>query len=109
MNVSDMAGKNSKGMRVKADYSEEELIHLTALGRAVAALRESETGLSRSQFAIDADVHRNSMNTLENGQSSAGFALLLRVADTLGVTMSGLMEAYEEELERYLEDYRPEA
>lgn len=71
---------------------------MAALGRAVARLREEQTGLSRFQFALEADVHRNSMNALENGESSAGFLVLRRVADTLGIPMSELMRAYEAEL-----------
>lgn len=90
--------------RRRPGYSSEELRHMRALGNAIAALREEETGLSRFQFALEADVHRNSMNALENGNTSAGFLILLRIAETLGVAMSELMAVYEDELARFGRD-----
>lgn len=95
-----MAGRKEQSSEKKAatSYSTEELRHLRALGRAIADLRESHTAHSRFQFAHVIDVHRNSMNAIENGQVSVGFLQLKKIVDGLGVSMSELMSVYEKEL-----------
>lgn len=96
-----MAGPKKNEAKKKAKLSpKEEKLRLQALGRAIATLREERTPYSRFQFALEADVHRNSMNAIEHGNVSTGFAVLLRIADTIGVSMTELMEAYEQELAR---------
>jgi len=71
---------------------------MKALGFAIARLRETKTGRSRFQFAHDADVHRNSLNQIENGKTATGFVVLLRISQAMGVSMSELIGVYEEEL-----------
>lgn len=44
-------------------------------------------------------VHRNTLGNLENGESAPGFVTLVRIANGLGVSMSELIQKYEEFLE----------
>lgn len=67
----------------------------TALGRALRQLRRRE-GLTQEALARRAGSHRNYVGAVEQGQQNPTFAVLLRLADALGVTPSELMRVFEE-------------
>jgi transcriptional regulator with XRE-family HTH domain len=62
---------------------------LKALGQRIRALR-TEQGYSQEAFADKCGVHRTFMGTIERGESNLSFQNILKVASTLGVTLSDL-------------------
>jgi transcriptional regulator with XRE-family HTH domain len=64
-------------------------LFLKALGRRIRELR-TEQGYSQEAFADKCGVHRTFMGTIERGESNLSFQNTLKVAITLGVTLSDL-------------------
>jgi transcriptional regulator with XRE-family HTH domain len=62
---------------------------LKTLGRRIRELR-TEQGYSQEAFADKCGVHRTFMGTIERGESNLSFQNILKVARTLGVTLSNL-------------------
>jgi transcriptional regulator with XRE-family HTH domain len=68
---------------------------LRALGQRIRELR-TEHGYSQEAFADKCGVHRTFMGTVERGESNLSFQNILKVATTLGVTLSTLFLDIEE-------------
>jgi transcriptional regulator with XRE-family HTH domain len=62
---------------------------LQAFGRRVRELRQAK-GYSQEAFADKCGVHRTFMGTIERGESNLSFQNIVKVAETLGVTLSAL-------------------
>lgn len=62
---------------------------LLAFGRRVRELRQ-EQGFSQESFADKCGVHRTFMGTIERGESNLSFQNIVKVAETLGVSLSVL-------------------
>lgn len=62
---------------------------LKALGQRIRELRTGQ-GYSQEAFADKCGVHRTFMGTIERGESNLSFQNILKVAITLGVTLSSL-------------------
>jgi transcriptional regulator with XRE-family HTH domain len=62
---------------------------LRALGQRIRELRTAQ-GYSQEAFADKCGVHRTFMGTVERGESNLSFENILKVATTLGVTLSSL-------------------
>ena len=73
-------------MYVSEGYSN---LVLKALGQRIRALR-TERGYSQEAFADKCGVHRTFMGTVERGESNLSFQNILKVATTLGITLSTL-------------------
>ena len=71
---------------------------LKALGQRIRALR-TEQGYSQEAFADKCGVHRTFMGTIERGESNLSFQNILKVAITLGVSLSTLFLDLEEKAE----------
>jgi transcriptional regulator with XRE-family HTH domain len=69
---------------------------LKALGRRIRKLRLA-AGYSQETFADQCGVHRTFMGTLERGESNVSFANLVKVAETLGITLSELVAGIEDD------------
>ena len=67
---------------------------LRALGQRIRELR-TEQGYSQEAFADKCGVHRTFMGTVERGESNLSFENILKVATTLGVTLSALFSDIE--------------
>ncbi len=78
-------------------YMEERLpdLLLKALGQRIRQLR-TEQGYSQEAFADKCGVHRTFMGTIERGESNLSFQNILKVAITLGVSLSTLFQDLEE-------------
>jgi transcriptional regulator with XRE-family HTH domain len=74
--------------------------------------RRASLGLSQEEVALRADVNQSLVSQLERGvhnPASVSLARLLRILDTLGITLRQLLEHLDErspELEGYLQDER---
>jgi transcriptional regulator with XRE-family HTH domain len=68
---------------------------LKALGQRIRQLR-TEQGHSQEAFADKCGVHRTFMGTIERGESNLSFQNILKVAITLGVSLSVLFQDLEE-------------
>lgn len=62
---------------------------LKALGQRIRELRTAQ-GYSQEAFADKCGVHRTFMGTIERGESNLSFQNILKVAYTLGVSLSML-------------------
>jgi transcriptional regulator with XRE-family HTH domain len=62
---------------------------LRALGQKIRELR-TEHGYSQEAFADKCGVHRTFMGTVERGESNLSFENILKVATSLGITLSAL-------------------
>ena len=75
---------------------------LRALGRRVREMRLAQ-GYSQESFADKCGVHRTFMGTIERGESNLSFQNIVRVAETLGVSLAVLfadLESAAKKLER---------
>jgi transcriptional regulator with XRE-family HTH domain len=68
---------------------------LKALGQRIRELRTGQ-GYSQEAFADKCGVHRTFMGTIERGESNLSFQNILKVAITLGVSLSALFQGLEE-------------
>lgn len=73
-------------------------LFLKALGQRIRALR-TEQGYSQEAFADKCGVHRTFMGTIERGESNLSFQNILRVAATLGLSLSTLFQNLEKNAE----------
>jgi transcriptional regulator with XRE-family HTH domain len=78
---------------------------LNAFGRRVRALRQDK-GYSQEAFADKCGVHRTFMGTIERGESNLSFQNIVKVAATLGVTLSTLFTDLENAAQK-LGDAKP--
>jgi transcriptional regulator with XRE-family HTH domain len=62
---------------------------LLALGQRIRELRLAQ-GYSQESFADKCGVHRTFMGTIERGESNLSFQNVVKVAETLGVSLSVL-------------------
>lgn len=62
---------------------------LRALGKRIRELRLAQ-GYSQESFADKCGVHRTFMGTVERGESNLSFQNIVKVAETLGVSLSVL-------------------
>ena len=62
---------------------------LLALGQRIRELRLAQ-GHSQESFADKCGVHRTFMGTIERGESNLSFKNILRVSETLGVSLAVL-------------------
>ena len=62
---------------------------LRALGQRIRELRLAQ-GYSQESFADKCGVHRTFMGTVERGESNVSFQNIVKVAETLGVSLSVL-------------------
>jgi transcriptional regulator with XRE-family HTH domain len=68
---------------------------LKALGLRIRDLRRAQ-GLSQEDLADKCGVHRTFMGTVERGESNLSFSNILKVASTLGMSLSALFEGVDE-------------
>ena len=67
---------------------------LRALGERIRELRQAQ-GYSQEGFADKCGVHRTFMGTVERGESNLSFQNIVKVATTLGVSLSSLFKDLE--------------
>ena len=67
---------------------------LRALGQRIRELR-TQRGYSQEGFADKCGVHRTFMGTIERGESNLSFQNIVKVATTLGVSLSKLFSELE--------------
>ena len=60
-----------------------------ALGRAVRQLREGN-GVSQERLATLSELHRNYVGGIERGELNVSLAVLVKLADGLGVSLGQL-------------------
>ena len=60
-----------------------------ALGRAVRELREQK-GVSQEQLATLSSLHRNYVGGIERGELNISLAVIVKIADGLGVSLGAL-------------------
>ena len=72
---------------------------LRALGQRIRELRLAQ-GYSQEAFADKCGVHRTFMGTLERGESNVSFQNIVKVAQTLGVSLAVLFTDLESAAER---------
>jgi transcriptional regulator with XRE-family HTH domain len=75
---------------------------LQALGQRIRELRLAQ-GYSQEAFADKCGVHRTFMGTVERGESNVSFQNIVKVAQTLGVSLAALftdLESAAEKLKR---------
>ena len=75
---------------------------LRALGQRIRELRLAQ-GYSQEAFADKCGVHRTFMGTVERGESNVSFQNIVKVAQTLGVSLAVLftdLESAAEKLKR---------
>ncbi|HWJ49861.1 MAG TPA: helix-turn-helix transcriptional regulator [Solirubrobacteraceae bacterium] len=65
-----------------------------ALGLAIRQLRRA-SGISQEVFAASCGLHRTYIGGIERGERNVSFANLLRIADSLDVRPSDLLDRYE--------------
>ena len=82
--------------RIGIKYSKLALVNeeisiriLRALGQRIRELRSAQ-GYSQEGFADKCGVHRTFMGTIERGESNLSFQNILKVATTLGISLSTL-------------------
>jgi transcriptional regulator with XRE-family HTH domain len=71
---------------------------LKALGQRIRELRKDQ-GYSQEAFADKCGVHRTFMGTIERGESNLSFKNILKVATTLGISLSALFQDIEDQAE----------
>ena len=76
-----------------ADASSKRM--LKALGLRIRVLRRAQ-GLSQEDLADKCGVHRTFMGTVERGESNLSFSNILKVASTLGISLSALFEGVDQ-------------
>ena len=76
-----------------ADASSKRLLKL--LGLRIRDLRLAQ-GLSQEDLADKCGVHRTFMGTVERGESNLSFSNILKVASTLGTSLSALFEGIDQ-------------
>lgn len=77
--------------------------YLKALGRRIRELR-AEQGYSQEGFADKCGVHRTFMGTVERGESNLSFQNTMKVAATLGITLSELFSDLEKSVQAVAAD-----
>jgi transcriptional regulator with XRE-family HTH domain len=70
---------------------------LKVLGLRIRDLRRAQ-GFSQEAFADKCAVHRTFMGTIERGESNLSFSNLLKVATTLGLSLSELLEGVDQDV-----------
>jgi transcriptional regulator with XRE-family HTH domain len=68
-----------------------EQTYVTALGQAVRALRKA-AGFSQESFADAVGLHRTYMGAIERGEQNLTIKNIVRVAETLDIQPSVLLE-----------------
>jgi transcriptional regulator with XRE-family HTH domain len=68
---------------------------LKVLGLRIRDLRRAQ-GLSQEDLADKCGVHRTFMGTVERGESNLSFSNILKVASTLGISLSALFEGIDQ-------------
>jgi transcriptional regulator with XRE-family HTH domain len=71
---------------------------LKTLGQRIRELRKKQ-GYSQEAFADKCGVHRTFMGTIERGESNLSFKNILKVATTLGISLSTLFQELEDKAE----------
>lgn len=69
------------------------------VGRVIARLRR-EKGLTQEVLSGLADIGRTHLSAIEHGERKPTLETLYRLSGALGIPMSGIVRAIEEELER---------
>jgi transcriptional regulator with XRE-family HTH domain len=64
------------------------------LGRAVKSVR-SERGITQEELSRRTGLHPTYVSDVERGARNPSFAVLVRIADGLGVTLAELGSAYD--------------
>ncbi len=64
---------------------------LQKLGKNIAKYRHKK-GISQDQLALEAEVGRRTIHRIEVGGTDPQFSTLLKIATTLGVTVSKLLD-----------------
>jgi len=70
---------------------------LKVLGLRIRELRRAQ-GLSQEDLADKCGVHRTFMGTVERGESNLSFSNILKVASTLGISLSTLFEGVDQNM-----------
>lgn len=73
------------------NYSKAEQTLLNKVGKRIRALR-NETGLSQEDFAKKCDLDRTYISDVERGERNISIINLNKVAKSLKVTLSELLE-----------------
>lgn len=64
------------------------------IGEVIANLRR-ERGFSQEELAEKAGIHRTYVSQLERGLKSPTLAILIKIADALGINCSDILKAAE--------------
>jgi transcriptional regulator with XRE-family HTH domain len=64
------------------------------LGRAIASLR-TKANLNQDELAWRADIHRAYMGHIERGEKNITVAMLVQIAEALGIPPSRLLQELE--------------
>ena len=68
-------------------YNQQEKEQLVKIGTAIRAARKAQ-GIAQEELAYRADVARGYMGKVERGESNVSLLLLLRIAETLNISLS---------------------
>lgn len=74
--------------------TDESISVATRFGRTVRTKREA-TGISQEDLADRAGLHRTYVSMIERGRRTASIAVVERLADALGTSMTELMRGTE--------------
>lgn len=74
--------------------TDETISVATRFGRTVRTRREA-TGLSQEDLADRAGLHRTYVSLIERGRRTASIAVVEKLADALGTSMTELMRGTE--------------
>jgi transcriptional regulator with XRE-family HTH domain len=69
----------------------EKKKELRKLGKNVALWRNKK-GLSQDELALEAEIGRRTVNRIEVGETDVRFTTLVKIANTLGVSLKDLMD-----------------
>jgi transcriptional regulator with XRE-family HTH domain len=78
-------------MKALESYSKQEQEIMADLGAKVRELRE-QAGLSQEKLAEQTDVHRTYISGLERGRQNISLLTMMKLAESLGVSLASLIE-----------------
>ena len=69
----------------------EEEKYFKKLGAKIKKLRD-EKNLDQKAFALDCEISRTQLHMIENGKTNPRLLTLMKVANTLGISVSKLID-----------------
>lgn len=82
-------GKNN--IWIFAIVNTKEAKYFKKLGAKIKALREQK-GLDQKAFAFDCEIGRTQLHMIENGKTNPRLGTLLKIANTLEIPLSKMLD-----------------